>query len=1306
MVMKAHLIVVVACGLLGCHHDTADPLDGAGVDTIGDEDTGGADTGSVDTATGDTSAADSASQDTAGADTSEPESDTGELDLQSPDGAETASADTADTDAGIADTVEPDTDTVEPDTASADTVEPDTEIADTSPDDTFAADTSPDDTSQADTSPDDTYEADTYVPDTTPPDDCPADDTKLVAGACGCGVPDTDTDLDGLADCNDPAPNQAFAAPMTGAAGSRAPLEMHSKKLAAGGWDGRLYIGLINRNVNGVLETTYTAELLKPESVTKAPDGRPAIDGAWAPRLEFENDTADHGFHVSFCADPDYAQNPYRSDAVGVATPDGDHETYRIGIIGMDQGIDDELLVQGRGHVVIANPRSPNATIVRARLDGPLTPMRTVSNALLNQYEPSVTPDCRLVVWHGRVDNSVTSPAGVAMYSVNQTLRATQWSEPRSISDMYYVHGPGAATETLIAGVPFAERYPVAQQPMRSYDGTVIPPGEYVFGPYPWVSFDGSEIFFPASINFDGPARSAVTAVGQRTGWALQHLDGAVNPSRSNLIPDGGSVIFANNDVGLQVRAAYNANTLGDGRPLGINGYQRLFMIPIALTQSMWTSATVTGVDPFLETSRKGRYAFLLSHSGRYAEVDLHHIEDGQYVLYLPMNEQIARDPALTAQINQGAFTPAQTWAKKRLALAFDVDATPDVSGNHHHATLSNGAEFPYEHNNAVATFQAAVDLYRDNGTAMTGDAVAGDRIHGVVGNSIYFPGGSKVQTTLSAAARARLDAGRGSTYALWVKPLQAAGSYDLLKVAGLRIHLAGGVPQVSLGGVTLTGTAAPDDAWTHIAVTLSASGLTLLQDGEAQATASSVTALNLGSTVVVGPADSPDTATTLCLIDEVSISDVVRNQDELDDAALRLKTPPTSGAPAWTRPLPADLDVGELSPQLPVGTGSPSDAQVALGERLFFDELLSADNDHSCGSCHQPDLAWTDGLEKSMAIGTTPRNAPSLGNRLFSRAQFADGRAPSLEAQALDPIDDPLELGLGVDAALDRLNSHPEYPALFDAAFALDGAPINRAHLASAIAAFERTLLSANSRFDSRHHTPLELKGRGLFFGIARCSGCHQGANFTDERFHAIGFDVSEPAHEGRAAITGRPSDIGRFKTPSLRDVARTAPYFHDGSEATLADVVDFYNDGGDDLHGNRDFAIQPLGLSDADRDALVAFLKTLTGTTLATSDGVVTRPRIGGAGAPGGIWIVGLDYGPTPVVVFRDQAGTELATVPTADLNHVPSVTPPGWSGVWENVTLSPPAAVTARLDAGETVMVHVVNADGASEGHPLRQ
>ncbi len=1151
-----------------------------------------------------------------------------------------------------------------------------------------------------DDSGDDSGGEDTTAP---PVDDCPDDPNKLVPGACGCGTPDVDSDLDGLADCEDDDPNAAFAGAVIGEAGSRAPIEEHVRGFAAGGWDGRLYIGLRNRRLaDDSLEVTYTAELFRPEALRHDAAGRPDfadVDGspnAFANRMIFSNDPAEHGFHVSICADPAFAENPYPSDADGEFAPDGDHETYRIGIIGMDQGVPDEYLKSGRGHVVVANPRTPSASIVAAELDGSMQEMRTLSGSRLHHYEPSVTPDCRLVVWHGLVNNDPTRPASIANYSVNANFGATGWSEPRSITDMYYVHGPGAASEAEIAGVPFSERYPVAKEPMRDYDGTVIPEGQFVFGPYPWISFDGSEIFFPSSINFDGPARAAVTVVGQRTGYALRHIDGAANPSRSNLVPNGNAVIFANSELGREVRSAYQMNTLGDGRPLGTNGYQRLFFIPIALTQSMWTSQARNGPDVLPETNRQGVYAFFLSHSNRYIEVDLHQQEDAHYVLYLPMNEQIARDPALMGRILRNEFSRAETWAQKRLAWDFETDVTPDVSGLHHRVTLRAGAEFPYEHNNAYATFQAAVRRFETAGTPMTGDAVAGDRIHGIVGNAVYFRGGSTVHTTLNAEARGRLSG--DVTLSLWVKPLTARPSYDLLNIGNARLRLSEGTVEFTLGGATLRGHATTTDRWTHVLVTISDAGATLYQDGIASATSESATRLGAALSVVVGPSDS-GASETLCLIDEVAVSDVAREPWEIDEAALRLQT--RGEDPVWDRALPDEL--AALPPELPVGFTSPTDAQVELGARLFADPILSLGSDNSCSTCHVADLAFTDGRERSMGIGITPRNAPTVANRLFSRAQFADGRARSLEEQALEPIGDPLELGLGVDNALARLNASDIYRPLFETAYGLDGAPIGRGHLAGAIAAFERTLVSANSRFDSGHFTPAELRGRGLFFGRARCAGCHRGANFTDEEFHAIGFDTREPQHEGRAAITGRARDLGRFRTPTLREIARTAPYFHDGSEETLMDVVEFYNDGGDEVHDNRDVAIQPLGLNETERGQLVAFLRTLTGTTLPTADGVVTRPRIGASGVPGGMWIVGLDYGDAPSVVLRDMDGEVLATIATADLTLTPSVTPPGWSGAWSNITLAPPTAALAELDA-RGITVEVVNEDGASDRYPL--
>jgi cytochrome c peroxidase len=304
--------------------------------------------------------------------------------------------------------------------------------------------------------------------------------------------------------------------------------------------------------------------------------------------------------------------------------------------------------------------------------------------------------------------------------------------------------------------------------------------------------------------------------------------------------------------------------------------------------------------------------------------------------------------------------------------------------------------------------------------------------------------------------------------------------------------------------------------------------------------------------------------------------------------------------------PIPADTLPPELPGSapygLPDGFAPPGDERsAALGRRLFFDPLLSQDRTVACASCHVPDHGFADAAPRSLGVRgqRTERNAPTLLNRGLGAHFSWDGRAASLDEQVLLPIENPLEMDLALDLALERLAADPGYAAEFAEVF---GAAPARDGLARALSAFVSRLFigdSAVDRFRGGSFAALTPQARsGLWFYESRgaCWRCHSGANFTDEQFHNTGVGAIDGEPEpGRAAITGRPEDRGRFKTPTLRGLAFTAPYMHDGSLATLEDVVAFYRTGG---HANAhlDERIQPLVMDDVDAANLVAFLKALS--------------------------------------------------------------------------------------------------------------
>jgi cytochrome c peroxidase len=259
---------------------------------------------------------------------------------------------------------------------------------------------------------------------------------------------------------------------------------------------------------------------------------------------------------------------------------------------------------------------------------------------------------------------------------------------------------------------------------------------------------------------------------------------------------------------------------------------------------------------------------------------------------------------------------------------------------------------------------------------------------------------------------------------------------------------------------------------------------------------------------------------------------------------------------------------------------------KIEAGRKLFFDTRLSADNSTSCATCHDPSKAFADGraIARGVHNAVGSRNTPSLVNAGFGRAFFWDGRATTLEAQVLGPMTNPNEMGLSEPEIEERTN-------------------MKAADVAAALASYVRTIRSRDSRYDyfragqTEMLTADERAGLDVFRG-RQCVTCHGGPNLTDERFHntGVGWTNGRFADAGRVVVTNDERDRGAFKTPSLRDVARTAPYMHDGSLSTLEEVVAFYSQGGR-RNPNQDPRMRPLNLSVDEQRALVAFLKTLNG-------------------------------------------------------------------------------------------------------------
>ena len=328
----------------------------------------------------------------------------------------------------------------------------------------------------------------------------------------------------------------------------------------------------------------------------------------------------------------------------------------------------------------------------------------------------------------------------------------------------------------------------------------------------------------------------------------------------------------------------------------------------------------------------------------------------------------------------------------------------------------------------------------------------------------------------------------------------------------------------------------------------------------------------------------------------------------------------PEAGPPGPAIPLGPAVEIkAPLGlPPVPIPEDNPpTAATIALGRKLFFDPILSANDTIACASCHHPDFGFTDGKQFSEGVGGQKggRNAPTVINAAYNTFQFWDGRAPSLERQAEGPVQNPVEMAHTLEGVEKKLAAHATYSAKFEAAYG-PGA-ITYEMVEKAIASFERTVLSGNSpydrfRFGGEKDALSESAQRGLEIfrdkKKGNCAACHsldkQHALFTDNKFHNIGVGVEQDltgeatlTDLGRFNNTQNEADRGAFKTPTLRNVAQTAPYMHDGSLKTLKEVVDFYVGAGNS-NPNLDKEIRELDfLSGQQRTDLEEFLKSLTG-------------------------------------------------------------------------------------------------------------
>jgi cytochrome c peroxidase len=894
-------------------------------------------------------------------------------------------------------------------------------------------------------------------------------------------------------------------------------------------WDGRFFVRTQTKG--------WFASAFRPERIVRNNDG--SVDfkqGAFGNSITLELKTDEPTMQHNWLAIvPDFSvsgENPYPSNSSGNYQQTGTHRTYKALVYHTTA---DKQMGIRKATFIISDANTRNAQLIKADFTNSFNRLRLQSGVDFKCIEPSVTIDGRLVVCQGHPNND--GKIDNLVYSYTKTPGSTtNWTAPKSISNMYFDD-----RNTNIEGLPFAERYPVAQQPILDSSGNDYNRGELIKGAYPWISRDGTEIFYQASREGVSSARRAGTSVvGRWTGWAIRHIDGPINGDRKKT--------------------------------------SRLFLSSPGAFTTMWTPFKDIA-DLAIPYSLQGPvYPIFGSNTSDYSEIGFDDYLDGNYVMYLGMNELLDR------------------------AGSYKVTQTNDTSGNFNNASLV-GARFPIEFNGQDITV-------------------------GRYGQAIHFNSNNYLNVTKNAGWDSLSES---VSVDMWVRKSSGSGRVRLFNMQnGVELNLINGstlsasIHDTNSNLVQINGSSISNNTWTHVAFTFNAQSkeMTLYVNGQSVATknAGNFGTLRTSGAVRVGL----DNSSGQVILDEVKVSNVARRAYEIaHNANVRTNTAPSSAL--------ASQVPDHLRSLLDNATGVDrfSTQAAALGEDLFSDEILSKQRTTSCATCHNDTLAFADGLD--IARGNEPtdagnRNTPMLQNRLFSSLQGWSGLAGTLDTQAIIPISAVHEMNLPLAEAVQRLRADSTYASRFQQVY---GEQVNETNLAAAIASFEAIQFSPKNRVDDFKEgdtsalTASERRGLDLFESKARCSGCHSGANLTDESFRNNGLAMNDDI--GRAEVTGRDRDHKLFKVPSLRELGLTGPYMHDGSISTLKEVVEKYNAGARNVAAT-DSDIRALELSNQEVNDVVAYLAALSvngdsgGTGVDPSVSEVTRVDgnlVGGAGS-----------------------------------------------------------------------------------------
>lgn len=895
----------------------------------------------------------------------------------------------------------------------------------------------------------------------------------------------------------------------------------------------------------------------------------------------------------------------------------------------------------------------------------------STSTMYADNFEPILTHDGHLMVGKGSpyLVNGIGQTSRAVFY-VNPTAFAeTGWQGPYELTQLYSMRNTVLGPENLT----IAERYPISRHPFKDYAGNVLTSADPFEGGYTWIDPDGRFLIYStfragvadglsafnpngypetwlASDGGSGSNRAHASIVGSVTGWQMWRIDHeAENPNRH---------MFTAWDQ--QSRTTH------------------LRVASLGFGPGFWN--VLKGAEG-LPLRDDGRLKLQLVNSNRllYYELDLSPYQERDYGFYLPMTEMmvllpppsgfgpdfvrrevdVTRTPDLSGNAHVGIVEGGQlpceyfglpTYTNDAPGL-YDSVTSPSLIASGWTAsdciTVGSGPNTRYWAR--LADWKDGRDSNMDvNHTIDTspflgrGDVrdMDSDACWGRVGEAMFFRNATRVRVS-NAGFPSELNPGtdgnaRGLTASFWINPRQARTADTAVFQHNFTISLKqNGEIAATVGPLTISSGSriAAVEQWTHVALTwrdtptASSSDLTLFLNGTqvAKTTIARDSLLPSTADILVGCLTTCAVASSraVLLLDEVALKNSALVGQDVVDLALGpvpTKTWDNANLPAGPYPFVDATDAR-------VPTSSPYDAAIAnLGADLFRDVQLSGSKDLSCASCHDPANAFVDGLEHPTG---NIRNTQTIYNQRYQVEQLWDHRANDLEDQVGFPLASTTEMNKSMAAVLTYLSGDADYAARFHSApFAVPG--VSEPNFRQAIATYERAVTAGKApadRYDSTDPSALTTKqklGRALFFGKARCSGCHAGPNFTDGRlwttgdFRADGFDngafgnhVSSPSSPTPSERTaGRARFLGAFKTPSLRELGRTDPYFHDGRASSLAEVIEFYDAGGvrtDPVHpgwplldDRHDIVAEEinrrLGLTDKEKLDLEDYLLALT--------------------------------------------------------------------------------------------------------------